>query len=165
MAPSHRMERTAPRKSRALAAVALAAALVLAGGTAAFAYWSAQGSGTSAATTGTSTSFTITSVTPAGALMPGGASETVAFTVHNPGTATQQLSGLAVTVASAGGVAWNTTPGCSADDFALGTPVFTAGEIAGSGQLSGTVSISMLDRGVSQDACQGVTVPLYFVAR
>ena len=163
MAPSHRMTRTLPRRKRTLITVAITASLVLAGGTAAFAYWSAQGSGTSSATTASSTAFTISSGKPAGALTPGGDSETVAFTVKNPGTATQQLSGLTVTVALADGSAWAVN-GCSAADYQIDTLSFTPGQIKGSETLSGTFQLRMLNSNVSQDGCQGVTVPLYFAA-
>ena len=45
-------------------------------------------------------------------------------------------------------------PGCSADDYTVGTPVFTYGPIAPSGVLNGSVTITMDETGISQDGVQ-----------
>ena len=152
-------------RSKKIAIIAIAAALVLGGGGAAFAYWTSSGSGTGTATTGTSTALTVSSSAPTGGpLSPGGPTQTVAFSVTNPGTGGQALASVVVTVASAGGVAWTAVPGCSAADYTVGTPTITYGTIAGGASTPGTVTVTMISRVTNQDACQGVTVPLYFVA-
>jgi hypothetical protein len=152
-------------RTKKVAIVSIAVAMVLGGGGAAFAYWTSSGTGTGVATTGTSTALTVTSSAATGpALTPGGAAQTVAFSVANPGTGAQALASIAVSVASAGGIAWTTVPGCSVADYTLGTPAITYGTIAGGANLSGTVTVTMVNRAVNQDACQGVTVPLYFIA-
>ncbi|CAN5207849.1 hypothetical protein BH09ACT5_BH09ACT5_09570 [soil metagenome] len=148
-----------------MAAVGLALLIVGGGGAAAYAYWSSTGTGTGTATTGTSTVFTVTSEAPTGdALVPGGDSQSVAFTVDNPSTASLALTSVVVTVAESDGTAWVSVPGCSADDYVIGTPVITYGTIAGGDQLDGTVTVTMTNTTANQDACQGATVPLYFVA-
>ncbi|GGL03116.1 hypothetical protein GCM10007382_23680 [Salinibacterium xinjiangense] len=152
------------RNKRTLITVAATAALVLAGGTAASAYWTAQGFGTGIVKTGSSTPFTIKNVAPTG-LTPGGAAKTFAFTVTNPGTGTQKLSEVTVAVKSAGGLDWTAVTGCSAADFAVGNVVYQPGQIAGGGQLIGTIDISMLNRDANQDACQDIEIPLYFLAK
>ena len=152
------------RKKRTLMTVAVTAALVLAGGTAAFAYWTAQGSGTGTAKTGKSTPFTIENVAPTG-LTPGATAKTFSFTVTNPGSATQMLSEVTVAIKSPGGLDWTDFTGCSAADFVVGNLVYQPGQIAGGGQLNGTIDISMLNRDANQDACQDVQVPLYFLAK
>lgn len=154
----------ARRKLTIIAAI-LALVVVAGGGGAAFAYWTAQGSGTGSATSGTSASFTVTSSAPTGAaLSPGGTAQTVAFSVANPGSGSQNLFSFTVTVASAGGTAWTAVAGRSAADYSVGVPTITYGEIAGSASVSGTVTITMIDRAVSQDGCKGAAVPLYFSA-
>ena len=145
--------------------VAMTAVLVLVGGLA-FAYWSSSGSGTGAGTTGTSSNFTVAGGAVTGpALTPGGASQSVAFTVANPGTGTLSLTSVTVAVAAAGGVAWVSDPeGCTAADYTLGAPAITYGQIAGGDSVSGTVTLTMNNLSTNQDACQGLAVPLYFVA-
>lgn len=151
-------------KKRATA-VAMTALLVLIGGVA-FAYWTSSGSGTGAGTTGSSTAFTVSSTAPTGpALTPGGASQSVAFTVANPGTGTLDLTSVTVVVADANGDPWVSDPtGCTAADYTLGTPAITYGQIAGGGSIAGTVTLTMNNLSSNQDACEGLAVPLYFVA-
>lgn len=152
-------------RKRRIAALVTAVALVAASGGLAYAYWTSGGTGTGVATTGTSTAFTFTVSDPTGGpLTPGDGAEDVAFTVNNPAAGSQELSNVVVTVANADGSAWTAVTGCSAADYAVGTPTFTPGEIAGDDNTDGTVTITMNDLTTDQNACQGVTVPLYFVA-
>lgn len=150
------------KKSKAV--VASAAVIVLAGGTA-FAYFTSTGSGTGAGTTGTSSLFTVTGGAVTGeALTPGSPSQTVAFTVTNPGTGSQNLSSVVASIADAGGAAWTTVVGCSAADYAVGTPVVVYGQLAPGASVTGSVTVTMNNLSTSQDACQGVAYPLYFAA-
>jgi hypothetical protein len=146
--------------------VVLAALMVTAlGAGLAYAYWTSTGTGTGSGTTGTSAGFTVASSGPTGGLLsPGGPSETVAFTVTNPGTGSQNLSSVVVTVASAGGAAWTAVAGCSSLDYTVGTPAITYGQVAPAGVTSGTVTVTMNNLGSNQDGCKLATVPLYFVA-
>lgn len=152
-------------RSKKFAIAAVAAALVLGGGGAALAYWTAQGTGTGTATTGASVDFTIASEAPVGdPLYPGGPSQSVSFTVTNPSAGPQTLSSVTVAVANADGTEWVAVAGCSAADYTLGTPSIVYGVMLASGTKPGTVTITMNNTGTNQDACQGVTVPLYFQA-
>jgi hypothetical protein len=157
------MRKFSKRNKRISAAIAVTAVAI--GGGLAYAYWSSAGTGTGSASTGTSNGFTVASSAATGGLLtPGGPTDSVAFTVTNPGSGSQNLSSVVVTVAGPAGVAWTTVPGCSALDYTVGTPVITYGQIAASGVASGTVSITMNDLSSSQDGCKLATVPLYFVA-
>jgi hypothetical protein len=152
-------------KSRKIAVFAVVTGLVLAGGGAAFAYWTSSGTGEGFATTGESTDFVLTSEDPAGeALTPGGPSQSVAFTVANPSTGTLNLANVTVTVANADGSTWTAVEGCSADDYTIGTPTIVYGPIAGGADADGTVTVSMINSATDQDGCQNADVPLYFVA-
>ena len=152
-------------RKRRLTTLLATVALVAVGGGLAFAYWTGSGEGVGTATTGTSSNFEVSSVAPVGAaLAPGGAAQTVTFTVANSGDGAQALSAVAVSVANADGTAWVATPGCSAADYTLGTPAITYGDIAGGDSVDGTVTITMKNRATNQDACQGVAAPLYFLA-
>jgi hypothetical protein len=157
------MSKVAGRKKRIIVTTA---AMVAVGGGAAFAYWTATGTGNTTTAAGTSSNFTISSSVAGGALSPGGPTQTVTFTVTNPGTGVQKLSTVAATVAATDGSAWTAVTGCTKDDFAVGTPSFTVTEIpANGGTVTGTVTLQMIDRtGVNQDGCKGATVPVHFVA-
>jgi hypothetical protein len=153
------------RTQKRVSALAVAVAVVAIGGGIAFAYWSATGTGTGSAATGTSTNFTVTSSAPTGGpLSPGGPAETVAFSVNNTGTGSQKLSSVVASVAGPAGATWNAVAGCSSADYTVGTPAITYGNIAGSGSLAGTVTVTMNNLATNQDGCKNAAVPLYFVA-
>ncbi|WP_258803041.1 hypothetical protein [Pseudarthrobacter sp. NS4] len=156
------MSQAAGRKKRIIGTTV---ALVAIGGGAAFAYWTATGTGNTTTAAGTSANFTVTSTVAGAPLSPNGPTQTATFTVTNPGTGVQKLSTVAVTVAATDGSAWTAVNGCSAADFTVGSPNFTATEIPAGGEVTGTVTLQMIDRpGVNQDGCRGATVPLHFSA-
>lgn len=150
-----------PAKKRT--ALVLTAVLVAAGGGVAYAYWTASGSGTGEATTGTAVAFTIASDPAVGDLSPGSAGQTVDFTVTNPGTGSQLLEAVTVTTADADGVAWVPAGACEAADYTatISTPV-PPGEVPAGGSVEGVATITLANTGVNQDDCQGQAVPLYF---
>lgn len=156
---------TRSRKKR-IAVIAGATALVVGGGGVAFAFWSSTGHGEGTATTGSALSVG-TPVTTGGALSPGAGTQTVTFSVTNPAPGSQVLNSLAVTIAEADGISW-TPGGCTEADFTLSavtvapTPVPVT--IASLGVVTGTVTVSMKNAGLNQDACQGLAVPLHIVA-
>jgi hypothetical protein len=147
------------------AAIALTAILTLAGGASAFAYWTTIGSGTGEATTGQSVEFTITTGASVGEIAPGNAGEAIGFTVSNPSAGPLTLSAVAVTLADSTGTAWVPPTGCLIADFtATVTTAPSWGPIAAGGTVTGTATVTLANTGVNQNACQGVTVPLYFAA-
>lgn len=156
------MSKVAGRKKRIIITTA---ALVAIGGGAAFAYWTATGTGTGQASAGQTVAFKVASTPATGdALTPGGPTQSASFSVKNENTGTQILANVTAKVANADGSAWVAIPGCSAADFAVGTPEITKGQIAAGTTVSGTVSIQMVNRDANQNACQNVTVPLFFEA-
>jgi hypothetical protein len=152
--------------SRRIATLSVAAALVAGGGGAALAFWTSTGTGTGAATTGTSTDFTVTSGAATGNPLTPGTDQSVPFTVTNVATSTQQLSSVDVTIADPDGTPWDNGAGCTFADYTVtvDTPLQPYGAIAASGTVDGTVTVTMLDAAGNQDACQGESVPLHFVA-
>lgn len=142
------------------------AALVAIGGGAAFAYWTAAGNGSTNTSAGSSKSFTISSTVSGDPLSPNGPIQTFSFTVANPSDAgVQKVTAVTASVANSDGSVWTAVAGCSAADFTVGTPVFTAKELAPGGTATGTVTLQMTDRpGVNQDGCKNASVPLYFTA-
>ena len=116
------------KKTKALVA---AGVLVIATAGGAYAYWSTTGNAAGSASTGTSSAFVVTTDAATGGLLtPGGPTQTVAFHVKNTNSGVQRLSAVAVTVATGTGAAWTAVSGCSAADYTVGTPTFTAGDVA-----------------------------------
>ena len=60
---------------------------------------------------------------------------------------------------------WTAVSGCSAADYTVTAPVFTAGNVNPGSTVTGTATIQMINRtAVNQDGCKLATVPLYFTA-
>lgn len=156
------MSKVTGRKKRIIITTA---AMLAVGGGAAFAYWSATGNTTGTASAGSQVDFSVISQTATGGpLTPGGPSETVPFTVTNPGTGIQKLSNVTVTVATSTGAAWTAVTGCSAADFTVSAATIPYGNMTSGQVVSGTVTVTMNNLSSNQDGCKGVTVPLYFSA-
>ncbi|WP_395398580.1 hypothetical protein ACHMXB_12230 [Arthrobacter sp. UC242_113] len=155
------MAKIAGRKKRIIVTTAVLAAI---GGGAAFAYWSATGTGAGEAKAGTeSAPFEIVSqAATGGPLSPDGPKQTVAFTVTNPGSGVQYLSDVKVTVKAGWSV--GTTAPCTAADFVIDEADIVKGSIDPAGTVAGTVKIQMINRAANQDSCKGATVPLVFTA-
>jgi hypothetical protein len=134
-------------------AAGVAVAVVASGGVA-FAYWTSGGSGTGTATTGDSTAFVVTVDDSPSNLTPGGPVETVGFTVDNPSTGHQNVSGAAASVTG------TDKPGCDATDFAITATTVTTGDLGPGGTTTGSFKIQMVNKAVSQDACKNATVNL-----
>jgi hypothetical protein len=153
-----------------ISAVVATTAVVALGAGAAFAFWSSTGSGTGSGTTGTSTPFTVTSTAAEGdVLLPGVGAQTIDFTVTNPTEAGhQKLNLVTVAVKNADGTAWVPTgsnAGCSAADYTVSVttpPEYT--DMDPGDTRTGTATLEMNNLATNQDACKGITVPLYFAA-
>jgi hypothetical protein len=145
--------------------IAFVALFSLAGVGIAFAYWTSSGSGDGTATTGESTAFEITVDPAVGTIAPGNAGQTVDFHVANPSDDAQYLSDVTATMADADGTAWVPPEGCDIADFTVDmTSPAPSGDIAGGNSVDGTVTVTLTNTTENQDACQGQTVPLHFVA-
>lgn len=166
--------------SKKVAVVAASVALTLSMSGAAFAYFTSTGSGTGSAAVGSATAWTVSeSGTPTvGSLFPdasiGGAHvQTHSYTVTNGGSGSQYLTSVLVKVANADGTPWIAVSGCSASDFSVGgaavgtafTDVALHGTfLAAQSKTNGSVTVEMIDSGNNQNACQGISIPLYFYA-
>jgi hypothetical protein len=140
----------------------LTAALVAAVASGAYAYFTANGTGTGTAAVGSSTGVTL-HATVTGSLYPG-TSSPVALTVDNPSSGQQRVGTVtltSITVDAPHSECVVTTSGEK--------PAFTMGAVEvnktfGSGNaqaITPTGSLTMNDTGVSQDKCQGATLTLH----
>jgi hypothetical protein len=163
-----------------IAAVALSGAVILGAGGIAAAYFTSTGNGTGSGTVGTATNFAVSSTTANGPLYPGAATtdQTVTVKIKNVGTGNQELNSFTISVANSDGSPWaSATPfategACTQADFALGgqpaagsyTVSGIADDLLPGATHTATVNLHMLDTGVPQDNCQGVSTPLYISA-
>jgi predicted ribosomally synthesized peptide with SipW-like signal peptide len=151
--------------------VASIAALSLVGAGVAFAYWTSTGTGDGEAQTGTQqATFTVNVDAAIGdPLVPGGPSQTVSFTVTNSGPETLLLGDVTLSMSTV--VAGVVTPwapaGCVGIDnytAVITTPIASVNIDGGDTSLAGTATITMLATAFDQSGCQGLDVPLHFVA-
>lgn len=142
-------------------AAAIVAGVLAVSGTAAYAYWTAQGTGTgTAGTAATSQALTITQDSFNGsALTPGGTAQAISGTVVNPNTFNVPFTltaAPAVDSAHAGCLAsWYTVT--------LTTPP-TSVAAGGHADFAGTVAMTNLPND-NQDSCKGATVTITYTAK
>ncbi len=145
--------------------IALAALLTITSAGVAFAYWTSTGSGVGQATTGTSVAFTITTEDAVGTIAPGGAGQTVDFTVTNDGEGTQYLTAVTVAIGTGPTTPWVPTGTCDVLDYTASvTTAPAAGEIIAGGNVDGVITVTLANAAENQDDCQGQVVPLYLTA-
>lgn len=121
----------------------------------AFAYFTAAGSGTGNAEVGSATAITITSDSNPSDLYPGGADQSVAVHVTNPGSGSQFVNDVSGTVATSGG--------CLGTWFEVDTIDLDATVAAGA-TVNTSTDIRMNDSGSNQNACQGLTLTINWVS-
>lgn len=127
----------------------------------AVAYFTSSGSGTGAATVGSSSNVTLHG-TVASALFPS-TSSTVTFTVDNPSPGAELVNTihLASIAPDAGHSGCSTLLTGGNPDFAMPDVVANQSFPSGNGQaVTATGTLTMRNTGVSQDACQGATLTL-----
>lgn len=139
----------------------VSAGLVLVGGGAAFAYWTASGSGASTDVTSTTTTGNVklSASTPTTGLSLGDEA-TVKVSADNPNSSPVRLGDISFTVTTS-------NPGCTAADFALPPLTAPAGgfDVAPGASTLGTAKLTLLNRGdVDQEACKGVSVNIKLTA-
>jgi hypothetical protein len=147
-------------KKRVLTVLSIAGVLAVAG--AAFAYFTASGSGTGSASVGSASNITL-SGTITGTLYPAGDPASVSVDVTNPGSGSQHVGTVKLDSISA-------DAGHSTCDVSVGgtNPAFTMADIpvnqtlAGGGSTTVSGSLQMNDTGSSQNSCQGANLTLHF---
>lgn len=160
------------RRPRSRAVLAGAAALLLAGGGTAYAYFTSQGTNTASTTVGSASPWNVTGTnglgspsTSTGVMLPGSGTLTVSYAAVNPSSGNQYLNSAVVTVSKdANGDVLNTAasnapvPGCAAAWFTVSnTGAPAPQDVAGGTYVNGTAAVSMSNPNVSQNACQGVS--------
>jgi len=147
-------------------AIMIAAVTVLAGGGAAFAYWTAGGTGTGSGATAASTSaVTAVQTSTVTAMQPGDTAQTLAGNFTNPNTGPVRVATVTAaigTVTKAGGAVAGT---CDATDYTLANAVMTVNADIAPGPANGVwtgATIKFNNKVTSQDQCKGATVNLAY---
>lgn len=142
--------------------LALGLILTLAIATGAYAYWTANGSGTGSATTAAGTSaITANQTTALTPMYPGDSPQTISGDFDNPNSGPVYITNVTVSIASV------TAPGtCDASDFTLsGASMAVGAEVpAGTSQGSFTGATIQFNNkaATNQDGCKGATVNLAY---
>ena len=158
------MRKIGSKKRFALIATTTAAVLI--GSGVAVAYWTTTGSGTGTAATGTTSTVTVNQTGAAiTGLYPGGPAVQVPFNIVNGNVSGQYIATVALSVTNTT-IAAVVQPGCTAADFTVTNGTIGAVVPTGTTNYPTGVgaTIKMLDTGVNQNACRGVTVNLAFAA-
>lgn len=146
-------------------AILVTALVVLIGG-AAFAYWTAGGSGTGTAETGSNVPITVVQTSTISAMGPGDTAQDLSgnFTNTNSGpvyvgTVTASISSVTKAVNAPAGT-------CAAGDYTLANPIMTVNAEVPAGTSQGSWSGATIKfnnkTAVNQDACKGATVNLAY---
>ncbi|MFF2344716.1 hypothetical protein [Pseudarthrobacter sp. NPDC058119] len=147
-------------KKNKIAAVALSATLLAAGGGAAYAYWSTTGSGSGTAAAAKGTTPVTINLTVDPNIAPG-SPKTITYTADN----SKNTSSTPVTLSGAH-VSGTSNAGCSPDWFTATVPTDSTGKAttttvvggdAAAALGTGTLTLND-DPAVNQDACKGATI-------
>ncbi len=155
------------RMSRKTIAVAAAAAVVLAGGGIAFAYWTAGGSGTGTAATGTNAPIVAVQTTTVSDMAPGDSAQPLSGNFNNDNPGPVYVSTVTASIASVDKAPGAPAGTCTASDYTLATPIATVNAEVPTGDGVGSWSGATIKFNnkplVNQDACKGATVNLNYV--
>jgi len=147
------------------------AVVLLTGGGAAYAYWTAGGSGSGTAETATSTTISVQQTSDITDLKPGGAAQTLFGNFHNTNTNPIFVTSVTATIASVTKAAGAPAGVCTPADYTLANPVMMVNdEIAvgvDQGAWTGATIAFNNNRGgapINQDGCKGAHVLLAYSA-
>jgi hypothetical protein len=146
------------------AAIMVAAIAVVAAGGAAFAYWTAGGSGTGTATTSAgSSNVTVVQTSTVTAMQPGDSAQALSGTFNNPNTGPAYV---ATVTAAIGSVTKDSgaVGACDATDYTLANAAMTVNaEVPAddTGVWSGA-TVKFNNKASNQNGCKGATVNLTY---
>ena len=153
-------------KRRATKVIALTAALVVAGG-AAFAWWTAGGSGTGSASTGTVNALTVVQTSTISGLAPGLPAQTLGGNFNNPNSGPVYVASVTASIASVTDAGGNAIVGCDTSDYTLANATMTVGAEVPSGTAKGSwtgATLAFNNKASNQDACKLAVVHLSYSA-
>jgi hypothetical protein len=147
--------------SRKTIIAAVVTALVLGTGAAAYAFWTAGGSGSGTAGTGTTVPLTVNQTSTIIGVAPGVAALTLAGTFDNSNEGPVYVTSVTASITSVTLAPDAAAGTCTAADYTLSSPVMTVGANVAAGSGVGTwtgATIVFNTTAANQDACKGATV-------
>jgi hypothetical protein len=154
-------------RNRKFVAMFIAIGMVLAGGGAAFAYWTMTGSGSGTANTGAPATVTVVQTSANTITSPGG-SIALSGDFNNPNTGNTYVTSVTATVGVFSTIAkYAGDPPCTAADFTITGTSNTPGDIPtgnGVGAWSG-LTLTLIDSATNQDNCESLTtIPIVYTS-
>jgi hypothetical protein len=161
------MSKSTKRSKKPLAIVALVVTL-MAGGGAAFAYWTNTGTGTGTGTTGTNAPVTVVQTSVVSNLRPGGAAVPLTGNFTNLNDSPTYVANVIATIGSVAKATGAPAGTCDATDYTItgGTMVVNAEVPAGTAKGAWTgATVAFNDKtAANQDACKGATVTFSYTS-
>jgi hypothetical protein len=153
------------KSKKRLAGFFLASFVTLAGAGAAFAYWTAGGTGNGTAATGTTTNVTVNQTTTVAGLYPG---DTIALagTFTNTNAGSVYVTAVTASIGTFDIPGTGGAPDCTNADFTISGTAPVGAEIAhGTGGSWSGLSINMLDTALNQNTCKSLTtIPISYTS-
>ena len=136
---------------------------VIGGG--AFAYWTTDGSGNGAGTTGTTQAITVHQTSTVTGLAPGATAQPLSGNFDNPNDSSVFVAAVTATVSDVtDGDGVSIADDCATNNYAITGTASVGAQVPvgdGVGSWSG-LSLSMANTAQSQDACKGATVVIAY---
>jgi hypothetical protein len=156
------------RTKKKIVAGAVAAVLVLAGGGAALAYWTSDGSGKGQARAGTTVAVAVNDESLTVALRPGGPAQALRGSFSNPGEGPVFITSVTASVERVTKAADAPAGTCDTSDYEITQATMPVEAEVGVGTRQGSwsgASLSFVNKPtVDQDGCKGATVTVSYVA-
>jgi hypothetical protein len=154
------------RINKKIAGGVVAGAVLVAGGGAAWAYWSSQGTGTgSASTSAGASNLSIAQTSTISNMYPGDAAQTISGTVTNNAANKAYVNAVTVSIAGVTKAA-GATGTCDATDYTLSNPTMSvAQDVAAGATVNFTgATLQFNNKATNQDGCKGATVNLAYAS-
>ena len=150
--------------SSKLALVATVVGVVVAAG-AAYAYWTAGGSGTGSASSGTNTPLTAVQTSTVSNMYPGDTAQTLSGNFTNPNASLSFVETVTASIASVTKATGAPAGICDATDYTLATPVMTVNANVSPGTAQGAwtgATLKFNNKATNQNQCKNATVQLSY---
>jgi hypothetical protein len=151
-------------KKRIAAVAIITLILVGGGGAATYAYWSAGGSGTGSATTGTSAGVTAVQTSTISNLSPGSTAQTLTGNFTNTNSGPVYVTSVVASISSVT-KAGSPVTGCDSSDYTLSNATMSVGAQVPAGTAQGAwtgATLAFNNKATNQDACKGATVNISY---
>lgn len=132
---------------------------------AAFAYWTAGGSGTGSATTGTNVAITALQTSTVTAMAPGDTAQTLTGNFNNTNSSPVYVATVTASISSVTKATGAPAGTCDESDYTLTGAQMTVGAEVPAGSAKGAwtgATIKFNNKATVQDACKGATVNLAY---